>query len=126
MIVGEVKEGRARLNKNTTDPRVLAAVLVRFGCCKAEVAPSLARRLARQRRADLPNGHRIRLVVFAGQSDGERTSSGTVVTLGHVVRFLKDHLDEHWDVLRHAQLKDPALGFLATVQKARRLSPASD
>ena len=28
-------------------------------------------------------------------------------------------MDEHWAVLRHTQLKDPVLSFLATLKKAK-------
>lgn len=33
MLVGEVKEGKARLNRGVRDPRVLQIMLSRFGCC---------------------------------------------------------------------------------------------
>ena len=36
MIVGEVKEGRAELNRGARDPRVLEAVLTRFGCARSQ------------------------------------------------------------------------------------------
>lgn len=35
------------------------------------------------------------------------------------VGFLEDYLHEHWDVLAATQFKDPALGFLVTLEKAR-------
>jgi hypothetical protein len=35
----------------------------------------------------------------------------------HVVRFLQGYLREHWDVLRHAQIRDEALCVLALLQK---------
>ena len=35
----------------------------------------------------------------------------------HVVQFLRSYLREHWDVLRHAQIKDAALGVLALIEK---------
>jgi len=41
-----------------------------------------------------------------------------VISLKHVVSFLQDYLRQHWDVLRHAQFKDPAFGFLMTLEKA--------
>lgn len=75
MIIGEVKEGWARLNENATDPGVLAAALVRFGCCNADAAPEMARHLAHRGHVEMPNGHRARLVVFAGKADeGTRLS----------------------------------------------------
>ena len=35
----------------------------------------------------------------------------------HVVLFLRGYLREHWAVLRHAQIRDPALGVLALIEK---------
>ncbi|HEX9407384.1 MAG TPA: hypothetical protein VF975_08715, partial [Thermoanaerobaculia bacterium] len=40
--------------------------------------------------------------------------------LGHVLDFLQGYVHRHWKVLRHLQFKDPALGFLMTLEKARR------
>ena len=77
--------------------------------------------LLRRGRIHLPSGHLARLAVF-GSSLGARSPHGVAlsVSLGHVVGFLEDYLREHWDVLAAAQFKDPALGFLVTLEKARR------
>ena len=130
MIVGEVKEGRAVLNAAATDPAVLRAVFVRFGCCPRDVAPRLAERLIRDGRATLPDGHQVRLAAFgstveragAGDGAGEGQDAGKFIALwlGHVVRFLEEHLRSHWNVLRHEDQKDPALGFLSILEKSRR------
>lgn len=120
MIVGEVKEGRAVLNAAATNPAVLRAVLVRFGCCRQTEAPNVVARLIEDGSAVLPNGHRARLVAFGSVRDPEGRGRNATVTLGHIVRFLEEYLREHWDVLRHEDQKDPALGFLTTLEKARR------
>ena len=120
MIVAEVKEGRAELNRAARDPVVLRAALVRFGCCSPAEAPRLVEELIRQGRWSTAAGHEIRLVAF-GSEPGEGTGGPyTVITLGHVVEFRQDHLRRHWDVVRHAQTKDPALSVLLTLEKARR------
>ena len=54
---------------------------------------------------------------LAGPAGGRKY---TTVSMGHVVRFLQEHLRRHWGVLGQAQFKDPAFGFLATVEKALR------
>jgi hypothetical protein len=41
----------------------------------------------------------------------------TVVPMRHVVRFLQAYLRQHWDVLRHAPIKDTALGVLTLIEK---------
>ena len=119
MLIGEVKEGHAELNRATRDPDVLRTVLVRFGCCSADVAEAAVQSLIRKGEAVTGEGHRVRLMAFgstAGQPPGGRYST---LSLGHVLRFIENYLDEHWDVLRHAQFKHPALGLLTLLHKAR-------
>lgn len=100
MIIGEVKEGAAILNAAATDPAVLRAVLVRFGCCPRGDAPRLVEQLIRSGDATLPNGHRVRLVAF-GSTNGNGGHRYSTVLLGHVLTFIEDYLRAHWDVLRH-------------------------
>src|SRR5687768_12044055 len=45
MIIGEVKEGRARLNASALDRKVIEAALIRFGCCTPAAAPRQVRTL---------------------------------------------------------------------------------
>jgi hypothetical protein len=118
MLVCEVKEGEAAFNRSGRRPEVLAAALARFGCCSREAAPRLVRELLSSGSASPPGGHAIRLVAF-GSSVGESRAPYLRIPLGHVLRFLEEWTDAHWPVLRHAQLKDPVLGFLSTLAKAR-------
>jgi hypothetical protein len=120
MLIGEVKEGRAELNEAVSDPAVLRAVLAGFGCCSREDAPRIAEALIRDGSVVLPSGHRIRTAIFASIASGVGHPRQLVVSLGHVVQFLRAYIDDHWEVLRHSDTKDPALGFLMTVAKAER------
>ncbi len=43
-----------------------------------------------------------------------------VIKMGHIVEFLRGHLRRHWGHLGHAQLSQPALAFLALLEKAER------
>jgi len=119
MIIGEVKEGRAELNKGTRDPFVLRSALVRFGCCAGEEVEEAVKRLLSRGSAVTPGGHAVRMVVFAS-TRGTPRGAARVISLAHVVRYLEAYVHEHWDVLKHVQLKDPAFGFLATREKAVR------
>jgi hypothetical protein len=119
MLVGEVKEGAARLNAAARDPAVVRAGLIRFGCCTPEEAPGVVTDLVRTGRATTAAGHQIRMVVFASRVE-EEPAGYTVIPLGHVARFLQDHLGRHWEVVRHVQTKEPVLGFLLTLEKALR------
>jgi hypothetical protein len=120
MLIGEVKEGRAQLNEAASDPAVLRAVLAGFGCCSREDAPRIAGELLRAGQALLPSGHRIRMTICASIANGDDRPRQLVITLGHVVRFLRAYIDAHREVLRHSDTKDPAFGFLMTLAKAER------
>jgi hypothetical protein len=122
MIIGEVKEGRGRFNPSTLRREVVEAALVRFGCCDAAAAPEHVQSLLHDGSAPLPSGHRLRLVVFGAAKDAD-ASPAHLVSLGHVVSFLKGFVDENWSLLRHTDSKDPAFSFLVTLEKALRDSP---
>ena len=65
-------------------------------------------------------GHTVRLVAFASLPGHSGAGRFTFISLGHVQKFLEEYLREHWDVLCHAQFKDPAFGFEVLLEKARR------
>ena len=123
MLVGEVKEGRARLNQAARDPAVLRAALVRFGCCTVEEAPRIVSELGRQGQTTTDAGHRIRMVVFGSALDERDSGAFAFIPLGHIVQFLEGHLRDHRELVRHVQTKEPVLGFLLTLEKARRGTP---
>jgi len=116
MIIGEVKEGRAHLNKSMRNPAIVSAALARFGCCDPEHAERTARKLLGSGRAETPEGHLVRIVVFASGGAEERRFQ--VISLAHVTEFLRSYLREHWEVLHHAQFRDPVLSLLMTLEKA--------
>ncbi|MCF6282071.1 MAG: hypothetical protein L3J28_07645 [Candidatus Polarisedimenticolaceae bacterium] len=118
MLVGEVKEGHAALNRAATDPSVLRTMLARFGCCSMHDSGHLVQQLIRKGKATTPSGHRVRLVAFGSGAVSAEGRNYQVIDLGHVVQFLQEYLRQHWEVLHHAQFKDPALGFLMTLEKA--------
>lgn len=121
LIIGEVKEGRAELNRGATNPKVLAAVLHRFACCPANAMPSAIDALLRRGEATIPAGLRLeaRLIAF-GTGPAPLGGHYRVIPLDHVLDFLNAHLSSHWDVLRQAQIKDQTFGLLVMLEKARR------
>lgn len=125
MIIGEVKEGTGRLNPGARDPVVLRATLVRFGCCDAEEADRVVDALLQQGRATTNAGHRIRMIVFGSTRDEAGGHGFEFIPLGHLVRYLQNHIAVHWQRLRHSQIKDPALGFMLTLEKAKRGTPGT-
>ena len=56
--------------------------------------------------------HRLKETVFAPHM----VNAG----LKEVSDFLRTYIRQHWAILRHAQFKHRALGFLVTLEKARR------
>jgi hypothetical protein len=44
----------------------------------------------------------------------------TVITLGHVVNFLRDYIRRYWSILHHADFKDPAFSLLVLLEKAEQ------
>ncbi len=119
MIVGEVKEGSARFNPAARDPRVLAAALVRFGCCPPESVADTVQDLLHRGAAQTPAGHTVRMIAF-GSTGTDRRRRHKVITMGHIVEFLRAHLRHHWRELGRTHLSQPALAFLALLEKAER------
>jgi hypothetical protein len=119
MLIGEVKEGKAELNRTARDPRVLEVVLTRFGCCPPAEAGRVVEGLISTGTASLAHGHTVRLVAFGAAPRPGREHGYLVIPIAHVIAFLQAHVREHWDVLRHVQPKDSAFGFLTLLEKAR-------
>jgi hypothetical protein len=110
MLIGEVKEGHATLNRGA---------LSRFGCCEPEQSLALAGELLSKGRSLSASGHVARIVLFGTAiHEGEDTRYERI-DLGHVLDFLLSYLRSNWEVLRHAQFKDPCLSLLITLEKAR-------
>ena len=122
MIIGEVKEGLAEFNRSGQRPPVLEAALARFGCCPRHETKHVVDELLKTGTSVSGAGHQVRLVAFGSTTGGLTNPPFHQVTLDHVIRFLQSYLRDHWELLRHAQFKDPALGFLATIEKALHVS----
>ena len=120
VIIGEVKEGAAVLNKAARDPDVLAAVLRRFGQMDETVIESLVRDLSSSGTAFHPAGIRFRLMVFASKPPTRRTFSYHWMSLGTIGFWLAEQVRENWDKVKTVQSKDPALGMLILFEKAQR------
>lgn len=119
MIIGEVKEGRVGINTGARDPEVLKAVVRRLGDATAD-ADSVVDDLLRTGTARLPSGFVVRVVAFGAFPPGAPVPPCRIISLGHVLEFLQQYVRRHWSMLRHLQFKDPAFGFLMTLEKAKR------
>jgi hypothetical protein len=119
MIIGEVKEGRVGINDGVRNPAVLETVLRRLGDPNIDT-DTVVRDLLDRGTARLPSGITVRLVLFGAFPPGAPVPPCRIVSLGHVLQFLQAYVRKHWRLLRHLQFKDPAFGFLMTMEKARR------
>ena len=118
-IIGEVKEGRVGINSGSRDPGVLKVIISRFGN-SAEEDDRVVTELLNRGTATLPSGHVVRLIAFGAFPPGSQVPPCRIISLGHVLDFLQSYVRRHWSMLRHLQFKDPAFGFLMTLEKARR------
>jgi hypothetical protein len=118
MIIGEVKEGRVGINTGIRDPEVLKTVVSRFG--EVGDADRVVQLLLESGMAAIPPSFSVRLIAFGSFPPGSAVPPCRIISLGHVLTFLQSYVRKHWQMLRHLQFKDPAFGFLMTLEKARR------
>jgi len=119
MVIGEVKEGRVGINMGIREPEVLKVVISRLGDSSAS-ADLAVQELLNNGSTTLPSGVTLRMIAFGAFPPGAPVPPCRIISLGHVLDFLQGYVHRHWKVLRHLQFKDPALGFLMTLEKARR------
>jgi hypothetical protein len=120
LIIGEVKEGAAELNKAARDPAVVAAALRRFGAMARDVEDELVRELLEDGEAFHPAGIRVRQMVFATKPPTRHRYSYLWMNIGEIAEWMQAQVEEHWDQMKMMQSKDPALSFLLLFEKARR------
>ena len=118
LIIGEVKEGRVAVNDTAIDPSVLKAIMGRFGCpCDDPMDVSEGLR----KRGEIEVGdYLVRVVAFGAMPPADEIPPCRIISLKHVLQFLQSYVRRNWGMLRHCQVKDPVLGFLSTMEKARR------
>jgi hypothetical protein len=118
MVIGEVKEGRVGINTGIRNPEVLRAVISRLG--DEERQEEVVEDLLRTGSARSSSGVVVRLIAFGSFPPGDAVPPCRIISLGHALQYLQSYVRRHWHVLRHLQFKDPAFGFLMTLEKARR------
>lgn len=119
MIIGEVKEGRVGINTGARDPEVLSVVIGRLGDSGEQIG-RVVHELLQSGTATSPGGVVTRIIAFGSFPPGDAVPPCRIISLGHVLDYLQKYVQKHWHILRHLQFKDPAFGFLMTLEKARR------
>lgn len=123
MIVGEVKRGRARFNSAARRPEVLAAALMRFGCCEPRHARALAQKLVHTGEETSEHGHLVRMVAFGGTEPALPASRWHVISLETIVDCLQKHLHDNWNLMRQVHFSNDALDLLSLLERARSRQP---
>lgn len=120
VIIGEVKEGAAELNKAARDPAVLGAALRRFGAIRPDVEKDVVDQLLEDGEAFHPVGIRVRQMVFATKPPTRRHYPYLWMNIGKMTEWMRVEVDKNWDKIKSVQSKDPALSFMLLFEKARR------
>ena len=122
LVIGEVKEGDARLNPALRRARTVAFALRRVACCPEPEVESEARRVAETGSTELAMPGqlpcRVRLVAFAGHGTADARGVLTV-PLGHCAEFIARRLREA-GAAAGSQFGDPVLGLFALQAKLQR------
>jgi len=119
LIIGEVKEGAAELNRTVRNPDVLKVALARFGAVAMEQCDELVAELIDAGEATSDFGFRVRLAAF-GTREPRGPHRYLTVNLGHIGRYLQAVTQEHWEALSTSHFSDPVYGSLMLMEKARR------
>lgn len=120
MVIAEVKQGEARLNRGAHDPAVMRAAIARFGGCAACDAGPVVEDLLSSGRAFTPDGYRVRVMVFASYIERSPGRGVKVITLSHMQSYIQNYIRSHWATLSEAQFLDPAMAFLMMLEKSKR------
>jgi hypothetical protein len=121
ILIGEVKEGRPRVNSTLRSDEALRTALARIGCVPLSRTQEVISALRKRGEAKLSGdgstpSTRIRIVAF-GDGEGERGRRYEVIPLREVTRFVKGFLHRNHRMLVAARLSDPALGLLHLMNK---------
>lgn len=119
MLIAEVKEGYAKENRIMFQENALESVLTRFGCCTPGEFRKFYDSFSQSGKAELPSGHILRSIVFGGKPPAQKKSFvSKFISLKHVLDYLNEYIEKHWDYFKTANFRDPALSFLVTLKKS--------
>jgi len=129
LIIGEVKQGKPRLNPALREPDALTTALVRTGCCPPGELPRVVDALRSRGEAYLSAESagipcRIRLLAFGDTplveaQPGVPAAQG-IVPLARVAAFIQDHLRHYRAILHPVHLSDPTLGLMHLLEKLKQ------
>lgn len=127
LLIVEVKEGRAELNRGARDPAILAAVLSRAGLAPFDGQDRCFREIERRGETRWAGDVSVRMLAFGSVVDPKIVKGFRAISLPHVTRFMTEYIATNWDALRHAQIRQEAFGLLALLEQVRRVkTPESE
>jgi hypothetical protein len=121
VIIAEVKEGRAHLNRAIRSPEALRLGLARVGVCNEQELDKAAISLSEQAVVRLESSkpvRQVRLVAF-GMGTSRKTLTHYVVSLKDAWEFVHTIVQRGHEMLLPATLSDPVLGLLHLENKLR-------
>ena len=121
VIIGEVKEGRAHLNRAIRSPEALRLGLARVGVCDEQELEKAADSLSEQavvRIESCEPVRQVRLVAF-GMGTSRKTHTHYVVSLKDAWEFVDSIMELGHEMLLPASVSDPVLGLLHLANKLR-------
>ena len=121
VIIAEVKEGRAHLNRAIRSPEALRLGLARVGVCDEQELDKAAVSLSEQAVVRLEGSkpvRQVRLVAF-GMGTSRKTHTHYVVSLKDAWEFVHTIVQRGHEMLLPATLSDPVLGLLHLENKLR-------
>lgn len=121
VLLAEVKEGEAQLNRALRSRTVLHAALHRLGCCPPENLDGAVEALQSASEALLTAQpgipYRVRLLSFAGRPPEREDFPVPYIPLTHVVRFVTGYFQRYREILQSAPFSDPSLGLFKLLDK---------
>ena len=121
VIVGEVKEGRARVNPGLRRVETISFALRRIGCCPEDQVALVARRILQDGEARLAMAPgvpcRVRLATFGGYGPGTAQAGILNVTLQQCTAVVEARMKAASDLVGGLHFEDPVLGLFALRQK---------
>jgi len=121
VIIGEVKEGRAHLNRATRSPEALRLGLARVGVCDEQdlerTAIALSERAVVRLESSKP-ARQVRLIAF-GMGTSRKTHTHYVISLTDAWEFMDALVEREHELLLPATMSDPILGLLHLGNKLR-------
>lgn len=126
LIIGEVKEGKAELNRGARERSTLIAALRRFAFVEPDVAEHVAESLLREGRATVPDkGMQVRLFAFGSRRDDRGAGRYQVILLRQCVEYLVRIGREFSAITAASQIKNPSVNLLTLLAKSGALARPS-